>query len=254
MAETSDLIIKSDNSDDSAGEDAIAGIETAKPVDEGGKYVTFKSGSEYYGLKIQYVNEIIVLQEITAVPESEEYIKGLINLRGKIIPVIDVRLRFKQEPFEYNDRTCIIVINVASTVVGLIVEKVAEVVEIHAEDIIPSPSIGHSDNSQNKYVYAIGKVGSSVKLLLDPDRLIRYNDIQLANAVDGEENGEAEGEMAAVKKADKNEEVSADKNGTMSEVTVSETKGVDKEGKKTATKKTSAKAVKNNNDTEGEAK
>lgn len=75
------------------------------------KYVTFKSGNEYFGLKIEYVNEIIVFQEITAIPESEDYIKGLINLRGKIIPVIDVRLRFKQEPFEYDDRTCIIVIN-----------------------------------------------------------------------------------------------------------------------------------------------
>ena len=77
-----------------------------------GKYVTFKSGNEYFGLKIQYVNEIIVFQEITEIPESADYLKGLINLRGKIIPVIDVRLRFKQEPFEYNDRTCIIVINV----------------------------------------------------------------------------------------------------------------------------------------------
>ena len=94
------------------------------------KYVTFKSGNEYFGLKIEYVNEIIVFQEITEIPESEDYIKGLINLRGKIIPVIDVRIRFKQEPFEYNDRTCIIVINFRDTVVGLIVEKIAEVVEI----------------------------------------------------------------------------------------------------------------------------
>ena len=86
-----------------------------------GKYMTFKSGNEYFGLKIQYVNEIIQYQPITAVPETEDYIKGLINLRGKVIPVIDVRLRFKQEPFEYNDRTCIIVISVKSTVVGLIV-------------------------------------------------------------------------------------------------------------------------------------
>ena len=74
------------------------------------KYVTFQSGHEFFGIKIQYVNEIIVFQEITEIPESEDYIKGLINLRGKIIPVIDVRLRFKQEPIEYNDRTCIIVL------------------------------------------------------------------------------------------------------------------------------------------------
>ena len=100
------------------------------------KYVTFKSGNEFFGLKIEYVNEIIVFQEITEIPESEDYVKGLINLRGKIIPVIDVRLRFKQEPFEYNDRTCIIVINVRDLVVGLIVEKIAEVVEITEENIL----------------------------------------------------------------------------------------------------------------------
>ncbi|MGN1158534.1 MAG: chemotaxis protein CheW [Agathobacter sp.] len=146
-----------------------------------GKYVTFKSGNEYFGLKIQYVNEIIVFQEITKIPESEDYIKGLINLRGKIIPVIDVRLRFKQEPFEYTDRTCIIVVNVKNIVVGLIVEKIAEVVEIQDENIIPSPTVGKADKSQNKYVYAIGKVGDKVKLLLDPDRLLNDEEI---NALD----------------------------------------------------------------------
>ena len=158
------------------------------------KYVTFKSGNEYFGLKIEYVNEIIVFQEITEIPESEDYIKGLINLRGKIIPVIDVRIRFKQEPFEYNDRTCIIVINFRDTVVGLIVEKIAEVVEIQEENILPSPTIGKADKSQNKYVYAIGKVGDEVKLLLDPDRLL--NDEGLTNlendtdSDDEEERGE----------------------------------------------------------------
>lgn len=142
------------------------------------KYVTFKSGREYFGLKIEYVNEIIVSQEITEVPESEDYIKGLINLRGKIIPVIDVRLRFKKEPFEYNDRTCIIVINYKDTVVGLIVEKIAEVVEIQEDNILPSPSMSKTDRPQNNYVYAIGKVGDQVKLLLDPNRLL--NDEALA--------------------------------------------------------------------------
>lgn len=143
------------------------------------KYVTFKSGNEFFALKIEYVNEIIVFQEITEIPESEDFIKGLINLRGKIIPVIDVRVRFKQEPMEYNDRTCIIVINVKDMVVGLIVEKVAEVVEIKQEDILPPPSatIGHEEKTQNKYVYGIGKVGEEVKLLLDPDKLLKDEEI-----------------------------------------------------------------------------
>ncbi len=157
------------------------------------KYVTFKSGNEYFGLKIEYVNEIIVFQEITAIPESEDYIKGLINLRGKIIPVIDVRIRFKQEPFEYNDRTCIIVINVKSTVVGLIVEKIAEVAEIPEENVLPSPTLGHGDNSQNQYVYAIGKVGDDVKLLLDPDKLINDEDLSaMEQAQEALEEGEEE--------------------------------------------------------------
>ena len=140
------------------------------------KYVTFKSGNEYFGLRIQCVNEIIVYQEITQVPESEDYIKGLINLRGKIIPVIDVRVRFKQEPMPYTDRTCIIVISVKETVVGLIVEKIAEVVEITEDNIIDSPTLGNEDKSQNKYVYGIGKVGDNVKLLLDPEKLIKDDD------------------------------------------------------------------------------
>ena len=145
-------------------------------VTQHNKYVTFKSGNEYFALKIEYVNEIIVFQEITEIPESEDYIKGLINLRGKIIPVIDVRVRFKQPPLEYNDRTCIIVISVKDMVVGLIVEKIAEVVEITEDNILDSPSLGNVDKNQNRYVYAIGKVGESVKLLLDPEKLIKDED------------------------------------------------------------------------------
>lgn len=143
-----------------------------------GKYMTFKAGSEYYGLKIQYVNEIIQFQAVTMVPETEDYIKGLINLRGKIIPVIDVRLRFGQESFEYNERTCIIVLIVNSMTVGLIVENIAEVVEIREQDILPPPTVGKGDKLQGKYIYGIGKVGETVKLLLDPDKLL--NDIDLS--------------------------------------------------------------------------
>lgn len=150
------------------------------------KYVTFKSGNEYFGLKIQYVNEIIVFQEITQIPESEDYIKGLINLRGKIIPVIDVRLRFKQEPIEYTDRTCIIVINVQDTVVGLIVEKIAEVVEITKENILATPTVSNEEKCQNKYVYGIGKVGDGVKLLLDPELLLKDDDLAMLELASGE--------------------------------------------------------------------
>lgn len=155
-----------------------------------GKYMTFKSGNEYFGLKIQYVNEIIGFQAITAIPETEDYIKGLINLRGKIIPVIDVRLRFRQEPFEYNDRTCIIVINIKSMMVGLIVEKIAEVVEIKEDNILPPPSVGRADKAHNKYVYGIGKVGDTVKLLLDPDKLLNDDDLSVVEQANEMNNGE----------------------------------------------------------------
>jgi len=155
------------------------------------KYVTFRSGNEYFGLKIEYVNEIIVIQEITQIPESEDYVKGLINLRGKIIPVIDVRIRFKQEPKEYNDRTCIVVVTVKDMVVGLIVEQIAEVVEITEDNILDTPTLGHEDKMQNQYVYGVGKVGESVKLLLDPEKLLKDDDLTLMEqAVEETEEGE----------------------------------------------------------------
>ncbi len=163
-------------------------LETTK-----NKYVTFQSGDEYYGLKIGCVNEIIVYQEITAMPETADYIKGLINLRGKIIPVVDVRLRFKQEPIPYTDRTCIIVVAVGSNVVGLIVEKIAEVVEITEDSILPPPSITKNDkNSRNKFISGIGKVGEDVKLLLDPARLLKDDDEGLLDRVEALENSEEE--------------------------------------------------------------
>lgn len=157
------------------------------------KYVTFRSGKEYFGLKIEYVHEIVVYQEITQIPETEDYIKGLINLRGKIIPVIDVRIRFKQEPVEYNDRTCIIVVKVQDMTVGLIVEQIAEVVEIKEEDILDPPILGREEtNPQNRYIYGIGKVGDSVKLLLDPEKILKDDDISLLEEVTGETEEEGE--------------------------------------------------------------
>lgn len=156
------------------------------------KYVTFQSGSEYFGIKIEFVNEIIVFQEITEIPECPEYVKGLINLRGKIIPVVDVRLRFHQEPVSYTDRTCIIVMHYENLLVGLIVEKIAEVVEIPTENILPSPSITKSDSEENDFVSGIGKVGNEVKLLLDPAKLLRDEDAVLVGHLNNEE--ELEGE------------------------------------------------------------
>ena len=136
-----------------------------------GKYMTFQVGTDVFGVELKYVNEIIQMQPVTPIPEVEHFIKGLINLRGKIIPVIDVADRFGKESFEYNDRTCVIVIEVKGIEVGLIIENIAEVVSIEEEDILPPPTVGHG-SLQNKFVRGIGKVGENVKLLLDPVKLL----------------------------------------------------------------------------------
>ena len=136
------------------------------------QYMTFKCSDEIYGISIKYVNEIIGLSQITKVPETQDYLIGLINLRGKIIPVIDVRIRFGKEPLEYNDRTCVIVIDVKSTVIGLIVDAIDEVAAFAENEITPPPSVSDLAIQAKKYVFRIGRVNGEVKLLLDPDKLI----------------------------------------------------------------------------------
>lgn len=136
------------------------------------QYMTFKCSDEIYGISIKYVNEIIGLSQITKVPETQDYLIGLINLRGKIIPVIDVRIRFGKEPLEYNDRTCVIVIDVKSTVIGLIVDAIDEVAAFAENEITPPPSVSDLAIQAKKYVFGIGRVNGEVKLMLDPDKLI----------------------------------------------------------------------------------
>ena len=145
-----------------------------------GKFMTFQTGKEFFGISISYVNEIIAMQPIAAIPEVDDYVKGLINLRGKIIPVIDVRVRFKMEPCEYTDRTCIIVIDVKSTTVGLIVEKIAEVDTIADDSVVPPPTLGRKEHEHNKYVYGLARTEDGVKLLIDPEKLIKQDDIETA--------------------------------------------------------------------------
>lgn len=153
-----------------------------------GKFMTFQIGEECYGLAINYVQEIIGIQPITPVPEVEDYIKGLINIRGKIIPVVDVRIRFKQPSFEYTDRTCIIVIAVKSTVVGLVVDRIAGVITVDEKEIILPPSLSQSDSANRKYVFGLARIEGEVKLLLDPERLIRDEDVStLDGAVSGKD-------------------------------------------------------------------
>ena len=138
-----------------------------------GKFLTFGIGSEVYGIEIGVVTEIISIQRITEVPEVPEYIKGIINLRGKIIPVMDVRLRFKKPFREYNERTCIIVVQVHELAIGLIVDDVAEVIFMEDNQIVAKPEI---KSAQNQYVKNIGKVGDDIKLILDCEKMLDTDD------------------------------------------------------------------------------
>ena len=156
--------------------DELDELEELEEDSQKGMFMTFRIGDEYYGIAINYVNEIIGTQAITPVPEVEDYIKGLINIRGKIIPVIDVKIRLRQEPFEYMDRTCIIVIDVKGTMVGLIVEQIADVISIDEKSIIPPPSLNQNSYGRDKYVFGLVRVADEVKLLLDPEKLIRDED------------------------------------------------------------------------------
>jgi purine-binding chemotaxis protein CheW len=146
-----------------------------------GRFLTFSVGKEEYGIEIKYVKEIIGIQDITEVPELPNYVKGIINLRGKIIPVMDVRLRFKKEPKEYNDRTCIVVIDIDEISIGLIVDNVSEVLTIEEENIVPPPDL--KTGFHNRYVKGIGKVGSEVKLLLDCEKVLSDDEMDIFKEV-----------------------------------------------------------------------
>ena len=146
-----------------------------------GKFLTFVVEDETYGIEIRYVTEIIGLQPITKVPESSAYIRGIINLRGKIIPVMDVRLKFRKPDAAYNDRTCIVVVDVGTMQVGLIVDQVAEVIDIPEENIVPPPDMKQGFN--NRFIMGIGKVGEAIKLILDCRKMVTEEDEVLMEAM-----------------------------------------------------------------------
>ena len=141
-----------------------------------GKYLTFVVEDEVYGIEIRYVTEIIGIQPITKVPESSDYIRGIINLRGKIIPVMDVRLKFRKPSIPYNDRTCIIVVDIGTIGIGLIVDNVAEVLDIPDEQIVPPPDTKSGFNS--RYIMGIGKVGNDIKLILDCRKMVTGEELE----------------------------------------------------------------------------
>ncbi len=140
-----------------------------------GKYLTFMLDEECYGMEISFITDIIQMQPIATLPEVRHYVKGIINLRGEIIPVMDVRLRFGKPEIPYNERTCVIVARTDSLCVGLIVDSVCEVVQLADENIAPPPKI---NGTSNRYIKSIGKVEQEIKLLLDFEKLVADEDFE----------------------------------------------------------------------------
>lgn len=133
-----------------------------------GMYLTFELAAEGYALEIQHIIEIIGIQPVTWVPDMPDHVIGVLNLRGKIIPIIDARRRLAIEPRDYDDRTCIIVVNVNGNSVGLVVDKVNEVANIPRENIEPPPAAGQD----SQYVQGLGKLGRNVKIIINIDSLL----------------------------------------------------------------------------------
>ena len=148
-------------------------------LDKAGKYLTFALGKEQHGLEILKVREIIGYMEITAVPQTPHYVKGVINLRGQVIPVIDLRARFNMELAEITEESCVIVVEIQENdrnfSTGLAVDRVVEVLDIAGEDIEETPQFGSSVNTD--FVLGMGKIGDSVKILLDIDKVLTSEEI-----------------------------------------------------------------------------
>jgi purine-binding chemotaxis protein CheW len=143
-------------------------------LEKEGKYLTFALGPEEYGLEILKVREIIGYMDITAVPQTPHHVKGVINLRGQVIPVIDLRAKFGMETTDVTDQTCIIVAETSQSSrkfsTGIVVDHVQEVLDIAGEDIEEAPQFGSSVDTS--FILGMGKIGESVKILLDIDKVL----------------------------------------------------------------------------------
>lgn len=148
------------------------------------KYLTFVLGDECYGFEIEHVTEIIGIQPTTHIPETPHYINGVINLRGKVIPVMDMRARFGLERREYDNRTCTVVINVRDHEVGLVVDTVQEVIDISKDQIEPPPR----SSGGMSYIKGLGKFGDQVKILLNSERVL-FSDSAMAGMLGDDDDG-----------------------------------------------------------------
>lgn len=140
------------------------------------KYLSFSIANKEYGMDITNINEIVELQKITEIPDMPVYVKGVINLRSQVIPVIDVRKRFGLESIEYDSKSCIIISNINGLVVGFIVDRVNEALNIPDENISDPPSF-RDDAGKNKFVSGIARMEESVIVILDVEKLLYEEDI-----------------------------------------------------------------------------
>ena len=148
-------------------------------ADREGKYLTFSLAGEEYGIGILKIREIIGMMPITSVPQTPAFVKGVINLRGKVIPVLDLRLRFGMQAIEYTERTCIIVVEITGQAgkiqIGSVVDSVSEVLNIKGEDIENTPTFGASLDTE--YILGMAKMEGGVKILLDIDKVLSEGEI-----------------------------------------------------------------------------
>ena len=167
------------NSNSAVLEQPAAARTTNASVNHGGKYLTFALGKEEYGLEILKVREIIGLMDITAVPRTPSYVKGVINLRGQVITVVDLRSKFSMPSVEKTDQTCIIVVEIShdgrKLNTGIIVDRVSEVLDINCEKIEEPPALGNDESSD--FILGMGKIGESVKILLDIGKVLSATDV-----------------------------------------------------------------------------
>ena len=162
-----------------------AGIEDSWDDDEDvdsqkDKFLTFKIGDEEFAIPIGHVIEIVGIQKITEVPDMPDFVKGVINLRGKVIPVMDVRLRFHLPSVAYDDRTCVVVVSVGDVTIGLVVDTVCEVVDIPEANVSSPPRF--SSATSGRYVSGMGKIGEAVKIIIDVAKLLGDDELAALTA------------------------------------------------------------------------
>lgn len=161
-------------------EDRVVMDQTIKVMAEkGGKYLSFSLAEEEYGIGILKIKEIIGMMNITVIPKTPKFVKGVINLRGKVIPVVDLRLKFGMESIPYTDRTCIIVVEIdgrtGTMLIGIVVDSVSEVLNVRPENIESPPTFGASLDTD--YILGMAKMESGVKILLDINRILGADEI-----------------------------------------------------------------------------